>query len=191
MPLSSSIGINNTPFVNTWHGKLGVTLPPQQLSAENSASGLIAGLPSRPYIARSFSSCSCYVTAHWNMLCWFRVISNHIQPRPTKLPTQKYSIIPSGIMVCHYHSGGKQGVKLVAVTAKVGGFGPMLWRMEGGRCVYHFVFGLHRLLWQHCKYVLGPEGQCFHPSSHSHPTQLPQLFNVCTAPMLIRSGNGG
>jgi hypothetical protein len=39
---------------------------------------------------------------------------------------------------------------------------------------------------------VGPGGHCFHPTSH--PTQLPQLFNVCTAPTLIRlirSGNGG
>jgi hypothetical protein len=96
-PLSSSIGINDTPFVNTWYGKPGVALQPHQSGAGNDASGLIAGLPSRPYIARSVSACSCYVVAHWHTLCQFGVITNHLQPRPTKHPTQKYAIIPSGI----------------------------------------------------------------------------------------------
>ena len=122
------------------------------------------------------------------MPCWSGVIADHLQPRPTKPPTQKYYVIPYGIVVCHYHNGGKHGVKLVAVTASVGEFGPMLQRTEGGPCVCLFVFGLHRLLWQHWNYALGLGGQCFHPTSH--PTQLPQLFNVRTVPPLIRSGNG-
>jgi hypothetical protein len=191
-PLSSSIGINDTPFVDTWHGNPGVTSPRQQSRAGNGASSLIAGLPSRPYIAKSVSACSCYVTAHQRKPCRFGVIANHLQPRPTKPPTQKSSVIPSGIAVCHYHDGGKHGVKLVAIDIWVGRFGPTLRRMEGGRCVCLFVFGLHSLLWQHRNYVLGPRGHCFHPTSH--PTQLPQLFNACTAPTLIRlirSGNGG
>ncbi len=170
-PSSSSIGINDTPFIDTWHGKPGVALPPQQSNAENGTSGLIAGSPSRPYIARSISACSCYVVAHQRTPCQFGVITDHLQPRPTKLPTQKNSIIPSRIVVCHYHNGGKQGVKLVAITARVRGVGPMLQRMEGGRCACLFVFGLHSLLWQNQNYALGPGGYCFHPTSH--PTQLP------------------
>ncbi len=191
-PSSSSIGINDTLFVNTWHSKSGIASPQQQSSAGNGASGLIAGLPSRPYIARSVSACSCYVTAHRCTPCRFGVIANHLQHRPTKPLTQKSSVIPSGIVVCHYHDGGKHGVKLIAVTARVGGFGPTLRRTEGGRCACLFVFGLHSLLWQHWNYALEPGGHCFHPTSH--PTQLPQLFNACTAPTLIRlirSGNGG
>jgi hypothetical protein len=38
-PSSYSIGINDTPFIDTWHGKPGIPLPPQQSSAGNSASG--------------------------------------------------------------------------------------------------------------------------------------------------------
>jgi hypothetical protein len=57
-PLSSSIGINDTPFVDTWHSNPGIALLPQQSSAGNSTSGSIAGLPSKPYIARSVSACS-------------------------------------------------------------------------------------------------------------------------------------
>jgi hypothetical protein len=188
-PSSSSIGINDTPFIDTWHGKPGVALPPQQSSAGNGASGLIAGSPSRPYIARSISSCSCYVAAHRHMPFQFRVIANLLQPRLTKPPTQKYSVIHSGIVVCHYYDKGEHGVKPVAVTARVGGFDPTLRRTEGGRCACLFVFGLHSLLWQHWNYALGPGGHGFYPTSH--PTQLPQLFNMCTAPLLIRSGNGG
>jgi hypothetical protein len=191
-PLSSSIGIDDTPFIATWHGKPSIASLQQQSSAGNGASGLIAGLPSRPYIARSISACSCYVVAHQRTPCRFGVIANHLQPRPTKPPTQKSSVIPSGIVVCHHHDGGKHGVKLVAVDARVRGFGPMLRRTEGGRCACLFVFGLHSLLWQHWNYALGPGGHCFHPTSH--PTQPPQLFNTCTALTLIRlirSGNGG
>jgi hypothetical protein len=139
LPLSSSIGINDTPFVDTWHGIPGIALPRQQSSAGNGASGLIAGSPSRPYIARSISTCSCYVMAHRRTPCWFGVIADHLQTRLTKSPIQKSSIIPSGIVVCHYHDGGKHSVKLVAVTARVGGFGPTLWRTEAA-AVHAFLF---------------------------------------------------
>jgi hypothetical protein len=83
LPSSSSIGINDIPFIDTWHGKPGIALPPQQSSAGNGVSGLIAGLPSRPYIARSISACSYYVAVHWRTLCWFGEIADHLQPRPT------------------------------------------------------------------------------------------------------------
>ncbi len=72
-------------------------------------------------------------------------------------------------MVSLCHNGGKNGVELVAVNARVG---------ED-----------HTLLWQHQIYALEPGGQFYHPPSH--PTQLPQLFNVQTVPTLISSGNGG
>jgi hypothetical protein len=77
MPLfpPSSTGVNNTPFVDTLHGKSGIALPPQQSSAGNSAFGLIAGLPSKPFNARSASAYSCCDEAHWRTPCWFGVIA--------------------------------------------------------------------------------------------------------------------
>jgi hypothetical protein len=189
LPSSSSIGMDDTSFVDTWHGKPGIASPPQQSSAGNGASVLIPGLPSRPYIARSISACSCYVAAHQRTPCRFGVIADHLQPQSTKPSTQKNSVILSGIVVCHYHNGGKHGIKLVAITARVRGFGPMLRRTDGSQCACLFVFGLRSLLWQHRNDALGPGGQCFHPTSH--PTQLPQLFNVHTTLTLIRSGNDG
>ncbi len=116
--------------------------------------------------------------------CRFGVIADHLPPRPTKPPTQRSSVIPSGIMVCRYHEGGGLDKTIDLVVARVEGIGPVLLILEGGRCACHFVFGLHSLLWQHRNYELGPGGHCFHPTSH--PTQLPQLFNACTAPTLIR-----
>jgi hypothetical protein len=53
LPLSSNVGINDIPSIDTWHGKPSDAWPPQQSSAGNGASGLIAGLPSRPYSARN------------------------------------------------------------------------------------------------------------------------------------------
>jgi hypothetical protein len=182
--MSSNGGINDTPFVDTWHGKLGDALPPQHSSAGNNASGLIAGLPSRPYSARNTSACSCCVAVHRRMPCRFGVIADHLPPRPTKSLTQRSSVIPSGIVVCRYHKGGVLNKTIDLVVAWVEGISPMLPILEGGRCACHFVFGLHSLLWQHWNYALGPGGHCFHPTSH--PTQLPQLFNACTTPTLIR-----
>ncbi len=108
------------------------------------------------------------------------VQGNHRPPptRPTKPLTQRSPYIPFRIMVCRYHEGGRRDKKIFLVVARVEGIGPVLPILEGGHCVCHFVFGLHRLLWQHWKYVLGPGGQCFHPTSH--PTQLPQLFTRVT-----------
>jgi hypothetical protein len=130
LTLSSSIGINDTPFVDTWHGKPGVALPSQQSSAGNGTSGLIAGFLSRPYIARSISACSCYVPPHRRTPCRFGVIPNHLRPQLTNPLTQNYSHIPSRIMVCHYHDGGKHRIKLVAVTVRVREFTP---RSKGWR----------------------------------------------------------
>jgi hypothetical protein len=191
LPLSSNVGINDTLFVDTWHGKPDDASPPLQSSAGNGASGLIAGLPSRPYSARNASACSCCVAAHQRTPCPFGVIADHLPPRLTKLPTQRSPIIPSGIVVCRYHEGGELDETIVLLVAQVEGIGPMLQILEGSRCAWLFVFGLHSLLWQHWNYALGPGGHCFHHTSH--PTQLPQLFNMCTTPMLIRlirSGNG-
>jgi hypothetical protein len=117
---------------------------------------------------------------------------HHLPPRPTKPPTQRSSVIPSRIVVCHYHEGGGLDKTIILDVARVEGIGPVLPILEGGHCACLFVFGLHSLLWQHRNYALAPGGHCFHPTSH--PTQLPQLFNACTAPTLIRlirSGNGG
>ncbi len=134
MPLCppSSTGINDTPFVDTWHGKPGNALPPQQSSAGNGASGLIAGLPSRPYNARSASACSCCIVAHQHTPCWFGVIANHLQPQPTKTPTQRSSVIPSGIVVCHYHEGGGRNKTIVLIIAQVEGIDPVLPIQEAG-----------------------------------------------------------
>jgi hypothetical protein len=192
LPLSSNDGIDDTPSVDTWHGKPSNASPPKQSSAGNGASSSIAGTPSRPYSARNASACSCCVAAHWRTPCWFGVIADHLPHRPTKPPTQRSSVIPSGIVVCRYHKGGGLNKTIVLVVARVKGIGPVLPIPEGGRCACLFVFDLHSLLWQHRNYTLGPGGHCFHPTSH--PTQLPQLFNACTAPTLIRlirSGNGG
>ncbi len=94
--MSCNVGIDNIPFVDTWHGKPGIPLPPQHSSAENGASGLIAGLPSSTYSARNASACSCCVAAHRGTPCWFGVIADHLPPRPTNPLTQRSSVIPSG-----------------------------------------------------------------------------------------------
>jgi hypothetical protein len=192
LPLSSCVGIDDTPSVDIWHGKPGDASPSQQSSAGNGASGSIAGLPSRPYSTRNASTCSCCVAAHRRTPCRFGVIADHLPPRPTKPPTQRSFVILSGIVVGRYYKGGKLDKTIILVVAWVERIGPVLPILEGGRCACLFVFGLHSLPWQHRNYALGPRGHCFHPTSH--PTQLPQLFNTCTAPMLIRlirSGNGG
>ncbi len=185
MPVSSNVGINDTPFVNTWHGKLSDALPPQHSSAGNGASGLIAGSPSRTYSTRNASACSRCVAAHRRTPCRFGVIANHLPPRPTIPPTQRSSIIPSGIMVCRYHNGGRLDEIIALVIARVEGIGPMLLILEGGCCVCHFVFGLHRLWWQHWVFLLGLRGQNLHPASH--PALLPHVSNWPTSLTLVGS----
>jgi hypothetical protein len=173
LPASSNFGINDTPFVDTWHGKPGNALPPQHSSAGNGASGSIAGLPSKTYSARNASACSRCVAAHWRTPCWFGVIADHLPPRPTIPPTQRSSVIPSGIVVCRYHNGG--GLDEIIALAQVEGIVPVLPILEGGHCVCHFVFGQHRLWWQHRVFLLGLRGQNLHPTSH--PTPLPHVSN--------------
>jgi hypothetical protein len=175
LPVSSNVGIDDTPFVDTWHGKPVDALPPQHSSAGNGASGSIAGSPSRTYSTRNTSACSCCVAAHRRTPCRFGVIANHLPPRPTKPPTQRSSVIPSGIVVCHYHKGGGLDEIIILVIAWVEGIGPVLPILEGGRCECHFVFGLHRLWWQHRVFLLGLRGQNLHPTSH--PTPLPHVSN--------------
>jgi hypothetical protein len=177
--MSSNVGIDDTPFIDIWHGKPGNALTPQYSSAGNGASVLIAGSPSRTYSARNASACSCCVAAHWRTPCQFGVIANHLPPRPTKPPTQRSSIIPSGIVVCHYHKGGGLDKIIILAVARVEGIGPVLPILEGGRCVCHFVFGLHRLWWQHQVFLLGLRGQKLHPTSH--PTLLPHVSNWPTS----------
>ena len=117
LPESSNVGIDDTPFVNTWHGKPGNASQPQQSSAENGASGSIAGSPSRPYSLRNASACSCCVAAHRRTPCRFGVIADHLPPRPTNPPTQRSSVIPSGIVVCSYHNGGELDEMIALVVA--------------------------------------------------------------------------
>ncbi len=97
----------------------------------NGASGWVAGLPSKLNSTRCASAYVLCVMAHWRMLCWFGVIANHLQPRPTKPPTQRSSVIPSGIVVCHYHEGGECNRTIVLVVAWVEGIGPVLPILEG------------------------------------------------------------
>ncbi len=176
MPVNSNFGINDTPFVDTWHGKPGDALPPQHSSAGNGASGLIAGSPSSTYNARNASACSRCVAAHRRTPCRFGGIADYLPPRPTNPPTQRSSVILSGTVVCSYHNGGGLDEMIALVVARVGGIGPVLPILEeGGRCVCHFVFGLHRLWWQHQVFLLGLRGQNLHPTSH--PTPLPHVSN--------------
>jgi hypothetical protein len=130
--LPSSTGINDTPFVDTLHGKPANALQPQQSSDGNSASGLIASLPSKPFNPRSASAYCFCVTVHWHMPCRFGVIAVHLQPQPTKPPTQRSSAIPSGIVVCCYHKGGRHNKTIVLIVARVEGIGPMLLIQKGG-----------------------------------------------------------
>jgi hypothetical protein len=179
LPVSCNIGIDDFPFIDTWHGKPGVALPPQHSSAGNGASGSIAGLPSSTYSARNASACSRCVAAHRRTPCRFRVIVDHLPPRLTNPPTQRSSVIPSGIVVCRYHNGGRLDKIIALVVARVEGMGPVLPILEGRCCVCHFVFGLHRLWWQHWVFLLGLRGQNLHHTSH--PTPLPQVSNWPTS----------
>ena len=145
MPVSCNVGIDDIPFVDTWHGKPGVALPPQHSSAGNGASGSIAGSLSSTYSARNASACSRCVAAHWRTPCWFGVIADHLPPRPTNPPTQRSSVIPSGIVVCRYHHGGGLDDIITLVVARVEEIGPVLHDMEGGRCVCPCATGLHKL----------------------------------------------
>jgi hypothetical protein len=183
--MSSNVGINDTSFVDTWHGKPGDALPPQHSSAGNGASGSVAGSPSKLNNVRGASAYVLCVVAHRRTPCRFGVIANHLPPRPTKPPTQRSSVIPSGIVVCRYHEGGGLDETIVLVVARVEGIGPVLPILEGGCCVCHFVFGLHRLWWQHRVFLLGLGGQNLHPTSH--PTPLPNISNWPTSIMSIGS----
>jgi hypothetical protein len=78
-------------------------------------------------------------------------------------------------MVCHYHEGGGLDATIVLIVARVESIGPVLPILEEGRCVCHFVFGLHRLWWQHRVFLLRLGGQNLHPTSH--PTPLPHVSN--------------
>ncbi len=173
--MSCNVGIDDIPFVDTWHEKPGVALLPQHSSAGNGASGSIAGLPSSTYSARNASACSRCVGAHRRMPCRFGVIADHLPPRPTSPPTQRYQTIPSAIVASRYHRGRGADNTNDRVIAKVEGTGPVLPILEGGCCVCHFVFGLHRLWWQHRVFLLGLRGQKLHPTSH--PTALPHVSN--------------
>jgi hypothetical protein len=97
------------------------------------------------------------------------------RPPPTPTDNPPTSVIPSRIMVCRYHNGGGLDEIIALVVARVEGIVPVLPILEGGRCVCHFVFGLHRLWWQHRVILLGLRGQKLHPTSH--PTPLSHVSN--------------
>ncbi len=177
--LPSSTGINDTPFIDTWHGKPGNALPPQQSSARNGASGLIAGLPTKPFNARSTSAYSCCVAVHRCTPCRFRVIAVPLRLQPTKPSTPRSSVIPSRIVVCCYHEGGGHDKTIFLVIARVEGIGPVLLIQEGGRCVCPWPSGLHKL-WQLQIYLkLGSILLLLH--ARLAPPPLPPVFNKPTA----------
>jgi hypothetical protein len=182
LPVSSNVGIDDTPFVDTWHGKPGNALPPQHSSAGNSASGLIAGSPSRTYSARNASACSRCVAAHRRTPCPFGVIADHLPPRPTNPPTRRSSVIPSGIVVSCYHEGGGHDKPIVLVVAQVKGIDlvlQILRILEGGRSACLFVFGQHKLWRQHWNFIkLGLLAQVLQPTFLL--TWLPPLSNLHT-----------
>jgi hypothetical protein len=149
LPSSPSVGINDTPFVDTLHGKPGNASWPQPSSAGNNTSGWIAGSTSKPRNARSASTCVPCAMVFWRTPCQYGEIVVHLLPQPTTPPTPKFFVTHLGSVVSLCHYGGKHIVKLIAITASVRGFVPTLQRMEGSRCVCTFVFGLYRLLWQH------------------------------------------
>jgi hypothetical protein len=73
------------------------------------------------------------------------------RPPPTltnKTSDPKASVIPSGIVVCCYHEGGRLDKPIVLVVAQVEGIGlvlQILEILEGGRCVCPWFSGLHKL----------------------------------------------
>ncbi len=52
-------------------------------------------------------------------------------------------------MVSHYYKEGGRVEAIVLIAARFEGIGPVLQILEEGQSVCHFVFGLHKLLWQH------------------------------------------
>jgi hypothetical protein len=145
LPVSYNVGIDDIPFVDTWHGKPGVVLQPQHSSAENGASGLIAGSPSSTYSTRNASACSRCVAAHRHTPCRFGVIADHLPPRPTSPLTRRYQTIPSAIVASRYHHGRGADDTNDRVVAQVKGTGPVLPILEGGRRVCSWSSGLHKL----------------------------------------------
>ncbi len=81
----------------------------------------------------------CHVGLGW-LLTTFNPDRHLLWPQDSPAPF-------SGTWPCLATTEADAAKKLVAVGARVGGFFPTLWRMEGGHCVCLFVFGLHRLLW--------------------------------------------
>ena len=105
LSLPSSIGIDDIPSVDIWNGKSGAALPPSHSSAGKGASGSIAGLPYKPSNTRSAFAYGCYVPVPRRTPCWFGVIVDHLQPRPTKPSTRRSSVTPSVIVVFRYQDG--------------------------------------------------------------------------------------
>ena len=153
LPVNCNVGINDIPFVDTWHGKPGVALPPQHSSAGNGASGSIAGSPSSTYSARNASACSRCVAALRRTPYRFGVIADHLPPRPISPPTRRYYAIPSAPVASRYHRGRGVDDTNDRVVAQVKGIGPVLPILEGGRRVCPWPSGLHKLR-QHWTYLV-------------------------------------
>jgi hypothetical protein len=82
------------------------------------------------------------------------------QPPPTrtnKTSTPKVLPHPFRDCGCCYHKGGKHDSTIVLVLAQVESIGPVLPILDGGCCVCHFVYGLHRLWWRHRVFFWGRE----------------------------------
>jgi hypothetical protein len=114
------------------------------------------------------------------MPCRFGVIADYLPPRPKKPPTQKSSVIPSGIVVCRYHEGGGLNETIVLVIAWVEGISPVLPILEGA-AVYASLFlgctvccgsiGTMRWDWEVIIFTLPPTPH----SCHSYSTRVPLL----------------
>jgi hypothetical protein len=178
--MSCNVSIDDIPFVNTWHGKPGVALPPQHSSAGNGASGLIAGLPSSTYSARNASACSRCVAAHRRTPCQFGVIADHLPPRPTSPPTQRYQTIPSAIVASRYHRRSGADDTNNRVVAQVEGTGPVLPILGGGAVYAPLILGYTDCCGSSGSSCWG-RAVAIHSlpltpqSCHSYPTRLPVL----------------
>jgi hypothetical protein len=91
-------------------------------------------------------------------------------------------------MASRYHSGRGRDDTNDRIVTQVEGIGlvlKILKFLEGGRSACLFVFGLHKLLWQHRILVLGLAGQLLQLTSL--PTRPPQLSNALIVLTLLIS----
>jgi hypothetical protein len=68
------------------------------------------------------------------------MIADHLPPRPTSPPTQRYQTIPSAIVASRYHRGRGANDTNDRVVAQVQGTGPVLPILGGGALCMPFCF---------------------------------------------------